>query len=132
MSAVRRFVLLRHAGHGPTHFDFMIENGAALATWQFDSAPPLLAASDTLACRRLTDHRAAYLDFEGPVNGNRGNVSRVDTGTCEVITASEDTWVLTLHGIQLCDRFTLTRHADTWNLTRTPAALDGIHRSETR
>ena len=119
MSTARRFVLLRHTGHGATHFDFMIEDGDKLATWQFDQSPTPLKPGSALPCRRLADHRAAYLDYEGPVSGGRGNVCREDAGTCQVMAATADHWAVALHGTQLRDGFTLTQHAaGTWHLTR--------------
>lgn len=35
----------------------------------------------TLAARRLPNHRKKYLNYEGPISGNRGHVSRVSAGT---------------------------------------------------
>ena len=33
---------------------------------------------------RLPDHRLAYLEYEGPVSGNRGVVRRIDSGKYEI------------------------------------------------
>jgi len=120
MSAPRRFVLLRHTGHGTTHFDFMIEDDAALATWQFDESPALLALGGVLTCRRLAAHRTAYLDYEGPISDGRGNVQRDDRGTCHVIRATDTRWELEISGMQLRNRFVLSRDDGTsiaWKLS---------------
>ena len=116
----RRFVLLRHEGHGSAHFDFMIEDGTALATWQFDQSPALLAPGGSLACRRLPDHRLAYLDHEGPVSGGRGTVQREDSGPCSGTNATETRWNFELTGTKLLGKFRLTREGNTpaWVLTR--------------
>ena len=33
---------------------------------------------------RQADHRRIYLDYEGPISGNRGHVRRVAGGECEL------------------------------------------------
>jgi len=118
MSLPRRFVVLRHEGHGATHFDLLIEAGAALAAWQFAAAPTLLPAGGTLAGRRLADHRTAYLDYEGPVSGGRGRVEREAGGDCEVLCATDECWRLEFRGPTLHGSYTLTRHTTAWALTR--------------
>lgn len=39
---------------------------------------------------RLPDHRPFYLDYEGPLTGDRGTVLRHDCGTFEWIEQSTD------------------------------------------
>jgi hypothetical protein len=39
------------------------------------------SSTNTCEVERLADHRLAYLDYEGPVSGDRGIVRRLDTGT---------------------------------------------------
>lgn len=82
----RRFVVLRHvvreaaAGEAEeAHVDLMVEEGAeggALVTFQLDAPPPARG-------RRSFDHRARYLDYEGPISGGRGRVERLDAGRVE-------------------------------------------------
>jgi hypothetical protein len=76
----RRFVVLRHVDDEGTHFDLMIESGQALATWKA-VGPPESCRDHPWLCRRIKDHRRDYLEYEGPVSGNRGVVSRHDEGT---------------------------------------------------
>ncbi|MBI1312570.1 hypothetical protein GC176_14855 [bacterium] len=71
-----RFVLLEH-DHPFLHWDLMLEWGDALRTWRLDQVPRNAAS---IPVERLPDHRSAYLDYEGPVSGNRGTVRRIDTG----------------------------------------------------
>lgn len=71
-----KFVLLEH-DHPELHWDFMLENGDALLTWRLDRLPNEAAEIVAVA---LADHRVAYLDYEGPVSGNRGSVTRIDRG----------------------------------------------------
>jgi hypothetical protein len=74
-----RYVVLRHDGINDPHFDLMLEltAGAALATWRL----PVWPLGGRARVIRLADHRRDYLDYEGPVSGNRGTVSRVASGT---------------------------------------------------
>lgn len=118
MKTIRRFVLLRHEGHGAAHFDLMLEEDAALATWQFTTSPALLKKNGTLPCQRLADHRKAYLDYEGSVGGNRGNVTRLDSGACEIISADDERWSVEILGKQVSGRFAFTRRAHGWELSR--------------
>ncbi len=72
-----RYVILEH--DSPVlHWDFMLEAGAALRTWRL-AAPP--REGQAIEACALGDHRLAYLDYEGPVSGNRGTVKRWDQGS---------------------------------------------------
>lgn len=97
-----RFVLLRHempAGSDrPSHWDLMFEVSGVLATWSLQELPQ---PGRDLPARRLPDHRLAYLDYEGPVSGGRGNVQRRDGGEYERLPADGDSWCLRLHGHRL-------------------------------
>ncbi len=84
-----RFVIHRHSGYGPTHYDLMLERGEVLVTWQFDTDPTLLAVGMELECRQIQDHRMIYLTYEGPVSKDRGRVERVERG--QYVTTREDT-----------------------------------------
>lgn len=74
-----QFVLLEH-DHPELHWDFMLERDDVLLTWRLDCIPNDAAE---IAAVSLPDHRAAYLDYEGPVSGDRGSVSRIDRGYYE-------------------------------------------------
>jgi hypothetical protein len=104
-----RFVLLEHRWNG-VHWDVMLELGDALRTWAIDS--PIESGKD-LTARLLPDHRLAYLDYEGPVSGDRGEVRRVAQGTYEVGQWSENRVELTLESPQLNGIVTLSRAAGT-------------------
>lgn len=71
-----RFVILEH-DHPLLHWDLMLEADGVLQTWRLAQAPELRREIDAVA---LGDHRLAYLDYEGPVSGNRGAVQRWDAG----------------------------------------------------
>jgi hypothetical protein len=86
-----RYVILRHelppeSGRA-SHWDVMLEERAesgevVLKTWAVERSPDDLAPQPAL---RLPDHRAAYLTYEGPVSGGRGEVARWDEGAFELI-----------------------------------------------
>jgi len=115
----RAFVIHLHRGHGEEHFDLMIEDAQALATWQLPADPADLAPSASLPARRLPDHRLAYLTCEGPVSGDRGAVTKVDEGACDVSGAEEDSWRVAFHGRRLQGSFEIRRiEADHWTVRR--------------
>ncbi|HWE40282.1 MAG TPA: DNA polymerase ligase N-terminal domain-containing protein [Isosphaeraceae bacterium] len=92
-----RFVLLEHR-RGGVHWDFMLEVGEALRTWAIDA--PIVAGED-LPARSLPDHRAAYLEYEGPVSGDRGMVRRVDRGWYEPVAWTPERVKVRVEGDQL-------------------------------
>jgi len=117
----RPFVIQIHSGYGQLHYDFMLGRGAVLATWQLASRPESLAVGEAAAAKRIQDHRAAYLTYEGPVSGGRGQVSILDAGTYESLADREDRWEFRLAGRQILGRFELCRVAPDgpeWTLRR--------------
>ena len=96
-SPMPRFVLLLHECPDDrprsTHCDLMMEEGDVLKTWSLAELPQgwnavmgsehltAFAASNTVDAEQLADHRLAYLDYEGPVSGDRGSVRRLEAGT---------------------------------------------------
>jgi hypothetical protein len=97
-----RFVLLYHdcppSYPRPSHWDFMLDSGDTLRTWALPQLPsawhvahaftaanypncPELAVGNQVSARQLGSHRRDFLEFEGPLSGNRGSVCRVAEGT---------------------------------------------------
>jgi hypothetical protein len=74
-----RFVVLEH-DYPTRHWDFMLEDAGKLRTWRL-AAPP--QANHQIRAQKSFDHRSVYLEYEGPVSGDRGNVVRWDAGTFE-------------------------------------------------
>lgn len=110
----RRFVVLRHEQNGRHHFDLMIDAGPTLATWKMSEAPETTQDAPQ-ECRRLPDHRLRYLDYEGPISKNRGEVTRHDKGHCIVHTCSAACWNVTFSGCKLRGRARLERTAQSDN-----------------
>lgn len=65
------------------HWDLMFEWEGELWTWASESDP---FKSDNLLAVELPRHRLEYLNYEGPVSGDRGKVRRVLDGTYSIIT----------------------------------------------
>jgi len=75
-----RFVVHHHTfDDGDEHWDLMFEVGDVLWTWSLP-VPPDLEDRLPVSARQLPDHRAAYLDYEGPVSRDRGRVRIHDRG----------------------------------------------------
>ena len=95
----------------------MLESGDVLRTWALAQLPcdwqtgrsQAARCSNSVDADELADHRLAYLDYEGPVSGERGTVRRVDAGTFETDAESPDRWEITLNGNLLRGRLTLRR-----------------------
>lgn len=111
-----RFVILEH-DYPHLHYDLMLEVGDVLRTWRLakisDQQQPIKAES-------LGDHRKMYLDYEGPVSGNRGQVKRWDTGTFAWLEESTDRFVVRLEGQRCSGEALLERAASgawtfSWN-----------------
>lgn len=114
------FVLLEHRGFGDTHWDLMIALlDGPLATWRLAKDPTL---SLPVAAERIGNHRRHYLDYEGPVSGDRGVVRRVDRGPCRIVAADVERWLVELSGTQLAGRFELAPPTGTGIFRRPPTA----------
>jgi len=87
-----RYAILQHTGIPDPHFDLLIETspGSLLATWRC----PIWPITEPTPLTRLNDHRRLYLDFEGPLTGNRGTVRRVETGLCKLHIGEDGAWHL--------------------------------------
>lgn len=94
-----RYVLLEHTtgpATGPAepgfrpdvHWDLLLEASgeAGLVSFRLAENPLTLLAGGvnrSIRAAALPPHRAAYLDYEGPVSGGRGAVRRLDRGVVE-------------------------------------------------
>jgi len=106
-----RFVLLRHECPStlgqPSHWDLMLERDGVLMTWRLLGLPRAWQSSTggaaplpspPIDATRLPDHRLAYLDYEGPVSHDRGEVRRHDAGVYEVLAQSEGLYRVDVRG----------------------------------
>lgn len=72
--------------HRASHYDFMLEADGVLRTWALERWP--IESGQSVAATRLTDHRVAYLEYQGPISGNRGTVCRVDQGEYQLLDSA--------------------------------------------
>jgi DNA polymerase Ligase (LigD) len=107
-----RFVILVHVtppgAERGTHWDLMFEQRGVLRTWALAQEPRAGAAIDA---DQLPDHRIAYLDYEGPISGDRGSVTRWDRGTFELLSDTADEFAAIVAGQRLCGRLRLVPRA---------------------
>jgi hypothetical protein len=120
-----RFVVLRHefpAGHSrAAHWDLMFEWGQVLRTWAVPEEP--FSAKGTVA-EALADHRRAYLDYEGPVSGDRGTVTRWDAGEYRLKCSTDSRLEAVLLGQRLRGRLTIEAEEGGGHLWRVSFSAD--------
>jgi hypothetical protein len=88
-----QFVILHHTGIDQPHFDVMVETSPAskLTTWR----SPCWPIDRPTVLTQLGEHRRDYLDYEGPISNDRGQVKRVARGQCNVIRADDNSiWTI--------------------------------------
>jgi DNA polymerase Ligase (LigD) len=90
----RRFAILTH-DHPFFHWDLLLEVGEVAWTWRLLDEP---GPDREIRAERIGDHRLLYLDYEGPVSGDRGRVARWDAGTYRVTDESESEITVVLTG----------------------------------
>ncbi len=122
-----RFAILHHRVGGGEHWDLLIAKPEAhfdradereLTTWQL-AADPFAGDGTAIAATRIADHRNVYLDYEGPVPGNRGEVTHLDGGACEILESGESVWRFRLAGARLRGVYALTlAEAGFWTLAQ--------------
>ena len=98
-----RFVILEHTYQG-VHYDLMLELGDVLRTWRLETPPE---PGRTVGAEPLPDHRLLYLDYEGPISGDRCSVRRWDAGTYTGDASGSNHVCVELHGERLCGRLEL-------------------------
>lgn len=97
-----RTVVLRHdLPDGSHHYDWLIEpadesqssgpgvdphdpDARVLIAWRLP-APPHESTGSTPIATRLPPHRRLYLDYQGPIAGDRGEVRLVASGRAEIL-----------------------------------------------
>lgn len=82
------------------------EPGEPLKTWRLAQAPQ---AEILIAAEALPEHHRLYLDYEGPISGNRGEVKRWDFSEVQVLSESQSEILLNLAGRRIDGRAVLTQ-----------------------
>ena len=144
-----RFALLYHqcppAYQRPSHWDLMLEAGNTLRTWALAELPsdwrvahgatvaacgecPPLAVGSEVEAELLVDHRTAYLDYEGPVSGGRGNVTRVAAGVYDETTVGSSQLEIVVSVGDWTGRIVMSRDPEDesrWRLICRPISAGG-------
>lgn len=84
----RRFAVLRHElAPGDVHRDLLVAGAPEGKLFAWKLAGPLPESpGESVAAERNFDHRELYLEYEGPVSGGRGTVSREHGGLLEDVS----------------------------------------------
>ena len=113
-----RFAILEH--DWPTrHWDFLLEAGSVLRAWRLLEKPWM---DRVVPAEANFDHRLLYLDFEGPLSGNRGSATRWDFGTFEWIENGSTRVVVELKGTKLHGEVELEKQLEVWRFEVKPRA----------
>ena len=105
--------------HPFAHWDLFLEEAKTLRSWRLLEEP---AHGRVVPAEPLPAHRKIYLDYEGPVSGDRGNVSRWDGGTYEILSDSPTSVRVALYDGTLAGTVLLEATEDP---TRWTARFDG-------
>jgi hypothetical protein len=114
-----RYVILEH-DHPTLHWDLMLETGEVLRTWRLAATPEPAAA---IKATYLAEHRRIYLDYEGPVSGDRGRVKRWDSGNFTWLQQTDNLLRFRLEGNRAAGIAELTHCCGKeWTLVLMPSA----------
>ena len=98
---VLRYTVLRHEDIAEPHWDLLLEIAGQelLVTWQIRIPPEEWhRAEAVLQAVRIGDHRRVYLDYEGPISGDRGFVRLAARGNWNLLSQTVDSWRVQLSG----------------------------------
>ena len=115
-----RFVILTH-DHPHLHWDFLLEEPGRelLRTWRLEKPPE---PAQFIGAEPIADHRRVYLDYDGPISGGRGQVTRWDLGEYELLSETPSRIELRLHGRRITGKVALERQErGQWTLQLKPA-----------
>lgn len=128
----RTVILRHHLPDGTHHFDWLLEpadpqvshaaervddpNERVLIAWRLTAWP--IPVGSSIAAERLPPHRRLYLDYQGPIPGNRGTIRQVAAGTATISTDTPHHFeaVLDVDGVA-CSLRAASR-CGLWHMTR--------------
>ncbi|MFG0314975.1 MAG: hypothetical protein ACF8LL_12440 [Phycisphaerales bacterium] len=118
---MRRTVVLLHTRPGqPDHFDWLIDQPEhthehRLITFRTPLRPD---QHHRFEAEKAPDHRAFYLDYQGPLSQDRGEVTRVAQGTVLEWHFNENTIHATAKWGESTIKYLATQSGSTWRFTR--------------
>ena len=89
-----------------SHFDLLLEQNERLITFELQQLP---IPGEKIVVRPLPDHRLVYLEYEGPISGDRGHVTQWTSGHYTTIADTDERWILELQSHRLSARLVLIR-----------------------
>ncbi|MDP7275841.1 MAG: DNA polymerase ligase N-terminal domain-containing protein [Planctomycetaceae bacterium] len=119
---VSRFVILSH-DRPFQHWDLLLEidAGSPLLTWRILDDP---GEGTGWRAEPLPDHRREYLDYEGPISGDRGTVTRWDAGDWIAVepvrSLVDDGGILEVRGTRWQCRLRLSPGDQFWTIELLP------------
>jgi hypothetical protein len=117
-SSMPRYVILEH-DHPSLHWDLLLERDGILSSWRLRVAPSM---GEPFAAEESPPHRLLYLNYEGPVSGDRGRVTRWDGGNCVWLESQSTGHRLRLHGEKLSGELRLEQSVEGWRGLVVPTA----------
>lgn len=122
--ALPRYVILKHDAPRGLHWDLLLETAGLLAAWAIVRSPD---EPGEIPAEKLPDHRRVYLEYEGPISGNRGTVTRWDRGEYRILRRREGFLELSVRGRRWHGVVRLTRceaGPEAWSCRYLPASAD--------
>lgn len=102
----------------------MLEVEDVLQTWALGREP---VVGIPIEAEKLADHRKRYLDYEGPVSGGRGTVTRWTFGDYSMIQNEDDQMVVHLQTGRFVGAVSLSRKPDQrWMITFSKASTASV------
>lgn len=136
-----QFVVLLHEmpsdSDRASHFDWMFELDGSLRTWAVETnndiesflSKPSPSERFCWSAMKLANHRIDYLEYEGPVSNNRGQVSCCLKGEFDLLCDDEDSFRASLRIRQPSDvspiEIRFGRDENNWRLIVGQPAIDG-------
>lgn len=105
----------------------MLENQATLRTFRLSQPPDTPGPIQTTP---LQDHRIDYLEYEGPVSGNRGTVERWDRGEYELLEEEAGRLSIRFSGERLNGTAILSQLDEEWEFLLEALPTDSLRQSK--
>lgn len=120
-----RYAILIH-DYPYLHWDLLVEHSPdeKLKTWRLAESP---REDVPISAEALPDHRRLYLDYEGPLSGDRGEVKRWDAGAVVIVSQTATAIVLEMRGERIQGKAELEHLKDNfWQFRYTPSQVEPV------
>ncbi len=112
-----KFTFSHHTGcsNKEDHYDLFLEDEGGLITFSMKS--PTIYGQE---CIRIRDHRKIYLDFEGKIDDEKGDVKIMETGGLEIVKKDPKMLICRLGGKEESKIRIEKKEGDTWLIEKIP------------